>query len=309
MSRDPLLAVIFGPTASGKTSLSLAAAARFQGEIVNCDSVALYREFSIGTAKPTPEEQVRAPHHLLDIISPTDYTTAGDYARRARITIDEIRDRGHLPIVVGGTGLYLRALLEGLFAGPARSDELRGRLRTLAAKKGLGHLHRILARLDRNAAIRIHANDVAKVIRAVEACLAARQPITEQWAAGRDPIQGYRVLRIGLLPDRARLYSRINARVDQMFADGLVAETQALLEKYGPAARPLTSIGYRQVVQMLQGQLTREGAITAVQQAHRNYAKRQMTWFRREPEVHWLPGFGDDPDMQRRTITLIEQNL
>jgi tRNA dimethylallyltransferase len=305
----PALVVILGPTASGKTSLSLEAATRFGGEIVNCDSVSIYREFSIGTAKPTPEEQARAPHHLFDVMSPADFTTAGDYSRRARAAIAGIHSRGRLPIVVGGTGLYLRALLEGLFPGPVRSEELRARLRTLATQKGAGHLHRILARLDRNAAVRIHANDVPKVIRAIEACLAARRPITEQWQAGRNPLEGYRVLRIGLLPDRAKLYSRINTRVDQMFADGLIEETKTLMEKYGPAARPLSSIGYRQVVQLLHGELTREAAIAAVQQAHRNYAKRQMTWFRREPDVHWLPGFGNDKDVQRNALTLIEQNL
>lgn len=309
MRRDPLLVVILGPTASGKTALSLALAERFCGEIVNCDSVAIYREFQIGTAKPSLEEQSRAPHHLFDIVEPTDYTTAGEYARRARTALGEIRDCHHLPIVVGGTGLYLRALLEGLFPGPERSEELRERLRTRAAKRGTPHVHRILRRLDREAAARIHANDLPKTIRAIEVSLTARRPMTEQWSAGRDALQGFRILRIGLDPPRPDLYTRINARVQAMFEAGLVRETEQLFKKYGPSARPLSSIGYKQVVQMLNGNLPAEATTIAMQQAHRNYAKRQMTWFRREPDVIWFTGFGDQSEIQQRATELVQTNL
>ncbi len=172
MARLPLLVVILGPTASGKTALSLALAGKFDGEIVNCDSVAMYREFDIGTAKPTAEERARAPHHLLDCVDPRHYMTAGEYARRARQVLEEIKLRSRLPIVVGGTGLYLRALLEGLSPGPQRSEELRERLRESAARRGPDHLHRLLSRLDRAAAEKIHANDVPKLIRAIEVCMA-----------------------------------------------------------------------------------------------------------------------------------------
>jgi tRNA dimethylallyltransferase len=296
---EPLLLVILGPTASGKTALSLALAERFQGEIMNCDSVAMYREFDIGTAKPTASERARAPHHLVDCVEPASHITAGEYARQARQVLDEIKGRGHLPIVVGGTGLYLRALLDGLFAGPQRSEELRERLRARMESRGSGYLHRILRRLDRAASEKIHANDAPKVIRAIEVCLSSRQKMTDMWQQGREPLRGFRILRLGLDPNREALYERINRRAQQMFDSGLIEETRRLLAAYGDSAWPLSSLGYKQVVQHLRGEVTRDQAVLAAQQAHRNYAKRQMTWFRREPNVHWLRGFGDDGQIQQ----------
>jgi tRNA dimethylallyltransferase len=305
MVPDPLLVVIVGPTASGKTALSLALAEKFHGEIVNCDSVAMVREFEIGTAKPSAEERARAPHHLFDVIPPTGFITAGEYARMGREVLADIKARQRLPIVVGGTGLYLRALLEGLFPGPQRSESLRERLRERAAERGSPQLHRILARLDPNAAEKIHANDAPKLIRAIEVSIAARSPMTEQWKQGRDPLTGFRILRLGLSPDRAALYDRINHRAARMFDEGLIEETQRLLATYGASAGALNSLGYKQAVQLLRGELTREAAIAAAQQAHRNYAKRQMTWFRREPDVHWLEGFGDDVSIAIKTIQIV----
>jgi tRNA dimethylallyltransferase len=305
---EPLLAVILGPTGSGKTALSLALAERFSGEIVNCDSVAMYREFEIGTAKPSAAERARAPHHLFDFVEPTGYVTAGEYGRRARLVLEEIDSRGHLPIVVGGTGLYLRALLDGLFAGPERSEQLRERLRERAADRGSSYLHRILKRFDPGSAERIHANDVPKLIRAVEVCLASRQKMTDLLQRGRDPLRGFRILRIGLNPDRAALYERINERAQRMFDGGLIEETQRLLGKYGTTAGPLAALGYKQAGQFLRGELTREQALEAAQQAHRNYAKRQMTWFRREPNVEWLRGFGDDAKIQQHAISLTSES-
>ncbi|MFZ1009284.1 MAG: tRNA (adenosine(37)-N6)-dimethylallyltransferase MiaA, partial [Candidatus Sulfotelmatobacter sp.] len=208
---DPLLVVVLGPTASGKTALSLALAERFRGEIVNCDSVAMYRGFDIGTAKPTAAERARAPHHLIDCVDPTGTVTAGEYSRRSRAALEEIKAHGHLPIVVGGTGLYLRALLEGLFPGPQRSEKLRERLRELAASRGSAYLQRLLRHLDRAAAEKIHANDTPKLVRAIEVCLASRQKITELWQKQeRDALRGFRILRLGLDPDRQALYERIN---------------------------------------------------------------------------------------------------
>lgn len=301
----PLLIVILGPTASGKTSLSLALAERFQGEIVSCDSVAVYREFEIGTAKPSREQRASIPHHLIDVVSPSEVFTAGDYSRAARNAIAEISARNHLPIVVGGTGLYLRALLEGLFPGPPRSEELRQRLRQRAGERGSPYLHRMLQRLDPDAGKAIHPNDLSKIIRALEVCIAARKPITQLWQRGRNPLEGFHTLRLGLNPDREALYERINSRARQMFENGLVEETKALLDRYGGQARALDSLGYKQAGQYLRGELELQQAITLAQQGHRNYAKRQMTWFRREPDVHWFSNFGGDPQVQKESGDLV----
>ncbi len=308
-SCDPLVVVVLGPTASGKTALALAIARRFGGEIVNCDSIAMYREFEIGTAKPTAAERAEIPHHLLDYVDPMADVTAGAYARQARQSLREIAGHSHLGIVSGGTGLYLRALLEGLFPGPQRSEELRARLRAHVDERGASYLHRILHRLDLAAAKRIHANDVPKMIRAIEVCLAARQPMTELWHQGREPLQGFRVLRLGLNPERESLYAHINQRAARMFDDGLIEETERLLAKYGERARPLTALGYKQAMQFLRGELDRESALAAAQQAHRNYAKRQMTWFRQEPNVHWLAGFGNDDAIQAESVAIVESKV
>lgn len=305
----PLLVVVLGPTGSGKTVLSLALARRFGGEIINCDSVAMYREFEIGTAKPKRDERAEVPHHLVDFVDPLADLSAGEYARQARQVICEVSGRKRLPIASGGTGLYLRALLEGLFAGPQRSEELRERLRQHVNRRGSDYLHRILRRLDSPAAERIHANDVPKMIRAIEVCLASRQSMTELWQQGREPLTGFRILRLGLNPDREALYARINERAARMFDEGLIEETKALLAKYGPHARPLTSLGYKQALQFLRGAMDRESALRAVQQAHRNYAKRQITWFRREPDVHWLAGFGGDAAVQTEAMGVVSSQL
>ena len=306
----PLLVVLLGPTASGKTALSLAIAKRFNGEVVSCDSVAVYRELEIGTAKPTAAERTQVPHHCIDIVSPERDYSAGDYQRDGRAAIAEIAGRGRLPIVTGGTGLYLRALLEGLFAGPQRSEPLRARLRRSAARHGVGWLSRLLGRLDADAAGRIHGNDTPKLIRAIEVSLEAQRPITEAWRAGAEPLTDFRILRIGLAPERAALYQRIDARAAAMFERGLVAETERLIAKYGSERRVhipriLDALGYRQARQLLAGELTEAQAIEAAQRGHRNYAKRQFTWFRREPEVRWLAGFGDDPEIQQAVMQAI----
>ena len=307
VKQDPLLVVLLGPTASGKTALSLTLAERFNGAIVSCDSVAVYRGMEIGTAKPSMAERARVPHHLIDIYSPDEHSTAGDYARRAREAIREIAMRNRLPIVTGGTGLYLRALLQGLFAGPQRSQETRARLERSHARHQAGWLHRVLARLDPTSAERIHANDIPKLIRAIEVSLAARRPMSEAWKEGREPLRGFRILRIGLDPPRNRLYQRINDRAARMFSDGLIEETRALIEKCGESPRAFDSLGYRQARAVLRGQISLQTAIAAAQQGHRNYAKRQLTWFRREPDVHWLKGFGNDQMIVAQAMNLIAE--
>jgi tRNA dimethylallyltransferase len=302
---DAPLIVLCGPTASGKTALALALAEQFASEIVSCDSVAVYRGMEIGTAKPTHEERARVPHHLIDILTPDEPCTAGDYSRLAREAIVGITERGRLPIVAGGTGLYLRALLDGLFAAPQRHEPLRAKLRQRDPSK----LHRILTRLDPAAAALIHANDTPKIIRAIEVTLSARQPITQQWEQGREPLTGYRVLRLGLNPPRTALYDRINRRAYEMFASGLVEETTQLVETYGFECRPLTSLGYAQAIAVLRNEITREEAAALAAQGHRNYAKRQLTWFRKDPEIQWLPSFGSDPEIIQRACDLVGAHL
>lgn len=303
---NPLLAVILGATASGKTSLAIDLARHFGGEIVSCDSVAVFRELEIGTAKPSSEQRALVPHHLIDIVSPSESYTAGGYSRDGRKILSDISARGKLPIIAGGTGLYLRALLEGLFPGPHRHEALRSRLRDMAQTRGSAHIAKILRRIDPVSAERIHPNDTTKLIRAIEVTLAARQPMSQAWKSGRDPLQGFRILRIGLDPPRPDLKARIDRRAEAMFANGLLNETERLLARYGADCRPLGSLGYKQAAMVLRGEISLDEGIFATKQAHRNYAKRQMTWFRREPDVHWLNGFGDDAEIAAHAVVHID---
>jgi len=302
------LVVLAGPTASGKTALAIRLAERFDGEIVSCDSVAVYREMEIGTAKPTAEERALVPHHLIDVAWPDEQVTAGDYSRLAREALRGIAERGRLPIVAGGTGLYLRALIDGLFPAPPSRPELRERLRERAETRGAAHLHRVLTRLDVKAAEAIHPNDVPKVIRAIEVSL-AEAPMTEQWKLGRDRLTGYRILRLGMNPPRELLYERINQRAAAMFDRGLLEETSRLMERFGRESRALGSLGYAQAAAVLAGEMTREEAVAAAQQGHRNYAKRQLTWFRREQEMHWLAGVGSDDAVAAEAERLVAEHL
>ena len=302
--------VILGPTGSGKTALSLELAERFSGEIVSCDSVAVYRGMEVGTAKPTAAERARVPHHLIDVTTPDLPFTAGEYSRQARAALRDISARGKLPIVTGGTGLYLRALTEGLFDGPARQEGLRERLARSRQSHGETWLHRVLGRLDTASAARIHANDAAKLMRAIEVCLAARKPMSHMLAdetQARDPLAGFRILRIGLNPPRKDLYERLNRRAAEMFAACLVEETRGLLKRYGPV-KALDSLGYRQALAVVDGSLSEPAAMQAAQQGHRNYAKRQLTWFRREQEVHWFEQFGDAPGTVRAAVEIVRSH-
>jgi tRNA dimethylallyltransferase len=306
VSKAPLL-VIAGPTGSGKTALSLALAARFApAEIVSCDSVAVYRGFEIGTAKPARADRERIPHHLIDIADPDAEMTAGEYARQARIALHQIKDRGALPIVVGGTGLYLKALLDGLDPIPPRSESLREELR----QKPAPELHALLQELDRAAAARIHTNDIPKLVRAIEVARSAQKPLSEHFGQGREPLEGFVITLIGLDPDREALYTRVNERCAKMFSAGLVEETRTLLadhpDRLARPNSPLNALGYKQAVAHIRGELSLDDAISATAQAHRNYAKRQLTWFRNQHRgITWLNGFGDEAVVLTRATELL----
>ncbi|HKD05149.1 MAG TPA: tRNA (adenosine(37)-N6)-dimethylallyltransferase MiaA [Bryobacteraceae bacterium] len=303
------LVVIAGPTGSGKSELALTIAKRFRGEIVNCDSVQVYRYFDIGAAKTPVAERRGVPHHLIDALDPDETFTAGEFSRVGRRLLNEISDRGHLPVVAGGTGFYIRALIDGLAPGPERDEALRDRL-TARERGGPGSLHRILRRFDPRTAARIHANDVPKTMRALEICLKARRPATEVFEAGRDALEGFRVMKIGLFPDREALYTRLESRLEQMFASGLIDEVGAILAKGFPeSAKPFESIGYKQALQTIRGEISPRDALFYARRDTRRYAKRQMTWFRREPGLQILRGFGDDPEIMQRANELIAEFL
>jgi len=298
-----------GPTGSGKSELALRLAERFGGEIVNCDSVQVFRYFNIGTAKLPETEWRGIPHHLIDAREPDQVFTAGDFARTARPILREITGRGRLPVVVGGTGFYLRALVEGLAPGPERDEALRARLAAKEARRP-GTVHRLLKRLDPATATRMHPNDVPKAMRALEICLRARKPAAEVFAGGRDALTGYRVLKIGLFPDREKLVARLEARVEAMFAGGLVAETEAILARgVAATAKPFESIGYRQALQVVRGELSVKDAIFYSKRDTRQYAKRQMTWFRQEPALEVVRGFGDDEEVAARVMARVGEFL
>lgn len=299
--RHPAIVVV-GPTGSGKSSMALFLAERLGGEVISCDSVAVYRGLDVGSAKPSLADRARIAHHGLDLLDPDQPTTAGDYARAARQAIDEIARRGRLPILAGGTGLYLRATLDGLAPSPPRNEALRERLRSFARRRGMSSLHRLLHRMDPRAAAQIHPNDLPKLIRSLEVSFQGGQPQTLQWQAGKDPLQGFRVLQFGLNPPRAALYRRINQRAADMFQQGLLEETDALRRAFGADARALGSLGYVQALGVLRGSLSLPQAIAETQQGHRNYAKRQMTWFHKDPRLHWVDGFGDEPWVQEAVL-------
>ena len=301
------LVVIVGPTASGKSDLALRAAETFSGEIVNCDALQLYRGFNIGTAKTPPEARRGIPHHLFDVLDPQNSYSAGDYARAARETIAEIACRRRLPIVVGGTGFYLRALLDGLPALPARDETVRERLSQREQSRP-GSLHRLLRRLEPSAAARIHAHDVQKLTRALEIRLLTRLALPAPSTAR--PLEGFRLCQIGLAPARSLLVDAIASRTRQMFQGGLLDEVRNLLAHgLSGAEKPFESLGYKQVLAHLRGQISLEEALSASEIETRQYAKRQQTWFRRDGRVMWLTGFGWDPAVSETAIGVIRKFL
>jgi len=291
---NPAIAVI-GPTASGKSRLGIALARTFQGEIVGCDALQVYRQMDIGTAKVTLKEREDIAHHMLDVADPDQEFSAGDYQRRARAVIRGISGRGRIPIVVGGTGFYLRALIDGLFEGPERSEELRARMRAIIQRKGSNILHRLLERIDPASAARIAPNDADRIIRACEIYFVSGKNMSWWQSRPRDSLTGYRWLKIGIDMPRELLYQRINQRVERMFEDGLLDEMRRLQEIYPATCPAFKAIGYRQAAECLAGQITLAQAIESTQMESRRYAKRQLTWFRADREIIWLRA-GDDID-------------
>jgi len=287
--RDPPLVVVVGPTASGKSALALRLAREHDGEIVSCDSMQVYRGLDIGTAKPTAEERRLVPHHLLDVVDPDQPFSAAGYAQLGRAALADIRGRGRLPIVIGGTGLYLKALLHGLFAGPSRDPAFRARLEAFAERSGEERLHRLLARLDPASAARIAAADRVRVIRALEVLRATGRRIGEHHQAGAEPLVGFTVAVFGIEPDRRLLRSAVEQRTRQMFERGLLGEVEGLLARYCDSLRPLQAIGYRQAVAVLRGRSTVDRAQRDMVTSTMRYAKRQMTWFRHQARVAWSP--------------------
>jgi tRNA dimethylallyltransferase len=305
-SNYPLIAIL-GPTASGKSALALNIAERWQGEVINFDSIQIYRGCDVGAGKVSVEQRRGIPHHLLDWADAAQTVTAGDYASVSRRILADIRERGHLPVFAGGTGLYLRALLDGLFEGPKRSEELRLRLRKMAERHGREFLHKMLQRFDPKAAARIEPKDAQKLIRALEVCILAGRPISELQAHGRERLEGFRSIKVGLDPGRATLYERIERRVESMFTNGLLEEVQAMLARPDAAQlKPLEALGYRQAAEYLRGNIGLPEAIRQTQKETRHYAKRQMTWFRREANVTWFSGCGDDVKVQRKVLDHLE---
>jgi tRNA dimethylallyltransferase len=304
----PLLAVV-GPTGAGKSALALHLAQALHGEIVNCDSVQVYRRLEIGSAKLPPGERRGIPHHLVDVVEPGEELTAGAYASLARAALDDLKTRGVLPIVAGGTGFYLRALLAGLSPAPPRDSGLRARLATLARRRPAA-LHRFLRRHDPASAARIHQNDHQKLMRAIELTRVAGQPASRVQSFPRHALSGFRILQIGLDPPRHSLREALDVRSTEMFRRGLIEETRALLDSgVDPLAKSLQTLGYKQAVEFLKGQLPFADALLECKAKTRQYAKRQMTWFRADPAIHWLSGFGSDPAIQEEALRLARQFL
>jgi tRNA dimethylallyltransferase len=313
MTNDKSLAplvVILGPTASGKSTLGVWLAERIGGEVVACDSTQLYKGFDIGTAKPSPAERRGVPHHLIDVLEPNEPATAGGYREFAIAVLDDLRRRNRVPILTVGTGLYLRALLDGLADVPQRSEQLRDRLRASRDCHPAGYLHRLLRRLDPDSANKIAAGDEQKLIRAIEVCLLTKRPLTEVYRDGRAPLEGWRPIKIGLQPPRTELYEKIQARTESMMARGWLDEVRSLMNTgFGDEAKPFDFIGYRELRAVARGQMQLADAKAAIQQSTRRYAKRQITWFRREAGVRWLEGLGDSSALQAEALEFVTRSL
>ena len=301
---DRLLAVL-GPTATGKSALGLGLAERLGGEIINCDSTAVYRGFDIGTDKVRDAERRGIPHHLIDIADPTDDYTAADYGRDAARAVQDILSRGRVPILVGGTGFYYRALTRGLFPGPGKDSRLRDRLEKIAARRGVGFLWRMVRRVDPGSADRIQPGDRKRLIRALEVFFQTGRPLTAHFAETISPLpEGVEVIPIGLRLDMSSLGLRLARRVDAQFASGIVDEVRGLLARGVPAtARPFGGLVYRQVMDYLRGVRDLDATRELIVRENRHYARRQLIWFRKEPNLRWFDGPGETPSVLDRVLT------
>ncbi len=302
----PVLVAIVGPTATGKSALGLALAERWGGEIVSCDSTAVYRGFDIGTDKVPVEARRGIPHHLIDVAEPTEVYSAARYAREAAAAIRAITARGRLPILVGGTGLYYRALTRGLFPGPGRDEALRARLAGLAARYGVERLHRVLARVDPPSAGRIRPRDAKRIVRALEVYYLTGRPLTAHFAATCSPLPDYDVVAVALRLPAAETACRVEARVARQFAEGIVDEVRALLARGVPeTAHPFSGLVYRQVLELLRGVRDEAATRALIALENRRYARRQLIWFRKEPNLRWIHGAGE----RTETLLAAEQYL
>ncbi|MDA1306195.1 MAG: tRNA (adenosine(37)-N6)-dimethylallyltransferase MiaA, partial [Acidobacteria bacterium] len=290
------LFAIVGPTATGKTALGVALAEALGGEIISCDSTAVYRGIDIGTDKPTMEERRGIPHYLIDNVDPRETYSAAQFARDAAAVAHDIRARGKWPILVGGTGFYYRALVRGLFPGPARHDDIRARLEQVAARRGVEALHRWLSRVDPDSALRIMPRDLKRLVRALEVYLVTGRPLTAHFADTVSPLAGWQVLTLGLIDPRPDLEPRVARRVEAQFARGVVAEVEALIAAGVPeTAHAFSGLVYRQIIEMRQGVRDEAATRALIVRENMRYARRQVMWFRKEPDVRWLHGPGSDP--------------
>jgi tRNA dimethylallyltransferase len=306
----PLVVAVLGPTATGKSALALAIAERFQGEIVNCDSTAVYRGFDIGTDKVAPGDRRGVPHHLIDIVDATDEFTAAQYARDAASAIRAIHARGHLPVIAGGTGFYYRALTRGLFPGPGRDVTLRRRLEAIAARRGVTCLHRMLGKVDPGSAARIQPRDLKRLVRALEVFFLTGRPLTAHFAETRSPIPDVDVMAFALRLPAAQISERVTRRVDEQFRRGLLDEIRTLLDRGIPeTARPFGGLVYRQALEQIHGVRDEASTRALIAQENRRYARRQLIWFRKEPNLIWLDGPGESPATIAAALSAIDERL
>ena len=309
-SESPLLVAVVGPTATGKSKLAIEVAKRFSGEVVSCDSTAVYKGFDIGTDKLSMSERQGVPHHLIDVVDGSCSYSAARYAKDATAAINNITERGKLPVVAGGSGHYYRALTRGLFDGPGRDEQIRTRLVRIATKRGIEYLHRLIERVDPVSARRIHQRDEKRLIRALEVYYLTGRPLTEHFNSTRSPIESYAVITLGLHLPLEEISRRVRDRVNEQFQRGIIDEIKSLLNDGLPRdAHPFGGLVYRQVLEHLDGVRDESATRELIAQENRRYARRQLIWFRKEPNLHWINVAGEHPDALQQAVTVLQARL